>query len=83
MASTLKNTGFKWYDSPAKELPAGSEFTGENLIDAKFFQRGGKLFLSVVRFEGGGTETERVLRIRYPVNIGSHFIFVDRSPPGQ
>jgi hypothetical protein len=78
VASSLKLQGFKWFDPPTKEYPPGSEFTGENLFECKFRARAGKLFLRIIRVQGGEPETERVLRIRYPSDMGENYIFVDR-----
>ena len=79
VASTLRMTGFKWYDHPANNIPPGSDFTGENLSEARFFQRGRKLFLSATR-AGGARETFGVIRVRYPDDISDNYIFIDRTP---
>lgn len=80
VAACLKAHGFKWFDPPTKDVPAsGTEYTGEGLRDVKFVRRGKKLFLRTAYSENGRVYMCEITRVRYPEDITSNFIFVDKK----
>lgn len=80
-AACLKAHGFKWFDPPTRDTPVGgSRYTGTGLHDVKFVRRGKRLFLRAAYDAKGEGDEFEVCRVRYPDDMTSSFVFVDKKP---